>query len=134
MVSHARQRVSEWSSGIQIDVVTEMADLALRIVADSLFTASSDPALLKAVHDFARSVNEYLLSFGLHPSWLPSGLNRRRRTSIARIDKLGYELIRRRRAGSDGADLLNLLVSTELSDAEIRGRGGGCSTALRSSR
>jgi cytochrome P450 len=120
MVSQARQRVSSWSAGAQIDVVPEMADLALRIVADSLFTASSDPSLMQAVHDFARSINEYLLSFGLHPSWLPSGLNRRRRSSIARIDELGYQLIRRRRAGSGGADLLDLLISTELSDVEIR--------------
>ena len=114
------QHVSSWPEGARVDVVAEMADLALRIVADSLFTASSDPALMQAVHDFAHSINEYLLSFGLHPSWLPSGLNRRRRSSIARIDELGYELIRRRRNGSDGADLLNMLVSTELSDVEIR--------------
>jgi len=120
MVSQARQRVSAWQDGAEIELVSEMADLALRIVADSLFTASSDPELLRAVHDFAHSINEYLLSFGLHPSWLPSGLNRRRRASIARIDELAYELIRQRRAGSDGADLLSLLISTELSDVEIR--------------
>lgn len=130
MVSQACQRVSSWADGQEVEVVGEMADLALRIVADSLFTASSDPDLLKAVHAFAHSINEYLLSFGLHPSWLPSGLNRRRRSSIARIDELGYELIRRRRAagsdgtdgtdGADGADLLSMLISTELSDVQIR--------------
>ncbi len=87
MVSQARQRVLSWSEGAQVDVVAEMADLALRIVADSLFTASSDPSMMQAGHDFAHSINEYLLSFGLHPSWLPSGLNRRRRSSIARIDE-----------------------------------------------
>lgn len=32
---------------------------------------------------------------------------------------MGYELIRRR-DGSEGADLLNLLISTELSDVETR--------------
>lgn len=98
MVSQARQWVSSHAPGSEVEVVAEMAGLALRIVADSLFTASSDPALMQAVHDFAHSMNEYLISFGLHPSWLPSGLNRRRRSSIARIDELGYELIRLRRA------------------------------------
>ncbi|MBV1849196.1 cytochrome P450 [Catellatospora tritici] len=129
MTAEARRLLDGWPDGARIDVVEEMTQLTLRIVGASLFTVDDDgDEVFAAVHDFVDSLNAYLLSFGILPTWLPTRTHRWRRASVARMDTIAYDLIRRRReSGADSADLLSMLINAkdaeggpQLTDAEIR--------------
>lgn len=129
MVGESRRLLGSWADGQRIEAVEEMTQLTLRIVGTSLLTVDDDgDEVFAAVHDFVNSLNAYLLSFGLLPGWLPTKVHRWRKASVARMDRLSYELIRRRRAqGGDGGDLLSMLISAKdpeggpaLTDTEIR--------------
>ncbi len=132
MVELARRRVEMWPDGSVREIRTEMADLTLRIVCAALFGIRADEregeALVSAVHAFAESLNLTLRRAFPIPAWLPTRGNRLRRESVRAVDDLAYRLIReRRRAGTDGGDLLSVLLSSRaddggpgLSDVEVR--------------
>jgi cytochrome P450 len=130
IVDLTRRRVRSWSDGSQVRLLDEMADLTLRIVCAALFRIDDDTEaedLVAAVHEFAGSLNVMLRQAFPLPDWLPTRANRLRRRTVRRVDELAYRLIRRRRAsGTDGGDLLSLLLNAEdagrpgLSDVEIR--------------
>jgi cytochrome P450 len=131
MVGLARDRVESWPDGSEQEILSEMADLTLRIVCGALFridTGAESEELVDAVHAFAGSLNVVLRRPFPVPDFLPNGVNRLRRDTVRRVDALAYRLIRRRRAaGGDGGDLLSMLISAEdeaagskLSDVEVR--------------
>jgi cytochrome P450 len=128
MVAEALRRAASWDDDAEIELVSEMSDLTLRIVGASLFSVDEHAQLLlDAVHDFALSLNAYLMGLaGILPDWLPTKVNRWKRRSVARVDLLAYNLIRERREHG-GGDLLSMLIEArdaeggaQLADREIR--------------
>ncbi len=138
IVDQARRRVESWPDGSELELLSEMADLTLRIVSAALFGLALDDnarpderaeaeAIVAAVHDFAGSLNIVLRRAFPLPEWLPTKGNRLRRDTVRRVDALAYRLIRRRRADRGDGDLLSQLLSAEadggrerLSDVEVR--------------
>ncbi|GAA1835859.1 cytochrome P450 [Luedemannella flava] len=130
IVALAEQRVASWPPGSEQDLLSEMADLTLRIVCAALFDLrpAEDERLIAAVHDFAASLNWATGRAFPLPRWLPSAGNRRAREIINTLNTQVYALIARRRAtAAAGADLLSMLLAARdadtgapLSDVEIR--------------
>ncbi len=138
MVDQARRRVESWPDGSDRELLSEMADLTLRIVSAALFGLALDDdgrpeeraeaeTIVAAVHAFAGSLNLVLRRAFPLPEWLPTKGNRLRRATVRRVDALAYKLIRRRRAEPGDGDLLSQLLSAEadggrerLSDVEVR--------------
>jgi cytochrome P450 len=148
MVDQARRRVESWPDGSEPEMLSEMADLTLRIVSAALFgltpvddrdpeTTSETYAeeVVAAVHAFARSLNVVLRRAFPLPEWLPTKGNRLRRETVRRVDDLAYRLIRRRRKEYQreyqgehrGSDLVSMLLAAgeggegkRLSDVEVR--------------
>jgi cytochrome P450 len=129
MAALTEARVASWTDGSTVDVLAEMQDLTLRIVASALFQVDSPEEterFVTAMHAFAASLNVVLRRAFPIPQWLPTSGNRRREQTVRSVDALAYDLIRRRRA-APGEDLLSLLVQARdadggpaLSDREIR--------------
>jgi cytochrome P450 len=129
MAALTEARVASWADGSTVDVLAEMQDLTLRIVCAALFQVDSPEQterFVKAVHAFAASLNIVLRRAFPIPGWLPTPGNRLRDRTVATVDALAYDLIRRRRA-APGEDLVSLLVlatdadgEPALSDVEIR--------------
>lgn len=129
MVDLAQARLESWVDGSTVDVLSEMQDLTLRIVCSALFRLDQDRGaerMVSAVHAFAASLNVVLRRAFPIPVWLPTSGNRLRRRTVAEVDALAYDLIRRRR-GNPGGDLVSLLVHASdadgapaLSDVEVR--------------
>jgi cytochrome P450 len=134
IVDLARRRAEAWPVGSTQDVLTEMADLTLRIVSAALFSLDAtggraeDENVIAAVHEFAATLGWAVRRAFPLPRWLPTAANRRARASIARLDTLVFSMIEeRRRDGADRSDLLSMLVGAVdadggpgLSDVEIR--------------
>ena len=119
----AEERVASWVPGEVLDVRREMAELALAIVARSLFGAQVDAdrareigdALTEALSQFNRVFSPFLLLTQRLP--LPS--TRRFVRSRATFDRIVHGMIdERRRSGETGDDLL-----THLLRAQEDGRG-----------
>jgi cytochrome P450 len=129
MVSLTEDSIASWTDGSTVDILTEMQDLTLRIVCSALFGLESREEIerfVAAVHDFAAALNVVLRRAFPIPGWLPTPGNRLRRRTVAVMDTLAYELIRRRR-DRPGDDLLSLLLlatdadgAAALSDREVR--------------
>jgi cytochrome P450 len=145
MVELARRRVESWPDGSTQDILREMQDLTLRIIAAALFRVD-DEEMVAAVREFAASLNVVLRRPFPIPGWLPTVGNWRRRVSVRRVDALAYDLIRQRASAGPpaasagehasagpgegpeaGGDLLGLLIDAtdadggpQLSDVEVR--------------
>jgi cytochrome P450 len=118
MASLTEQRVASWPEGSTVDVLWEMQELTLRIVSAALFPVESQgetERFVAGVHAFAASLNLVLRRAFPIPAALPTPGNRLRRRTVAAVDALAYDLIRRRRA-APGDDLLSLLVLASDSD------------------
>jgi cytochrome P450 len=129
MVAEAVRRFDSWADGAEVELTAELAELTLRIVVNTLFTVDDlAEELVKAMREFAYSLNLAVRGAALLPAWLPIRAHRLRRRAVRRMDALAYELIRRRRAGDvDAGDLLSMLVRAtddtggpRLTNAEIR--------------
>jgi cytochrome P450 len=119
----ARERVASWRAGEVIDARREMGDLALAIVARSLFGAQVDAdrareigdALTEALSQFDRVFSPFLLL----TQRLPIPSTRRFVRARETFDRIVLEMIdERRRSGGPGDDLL-----THLLRAQEDGRG-----------
>ena len=129
MVDLAAARADSWAGGSTVDILREMQDLTLRIVCSALFhvdDAHETERLVAAVHVFAASLNVVLRRAFPIPAWIPTPGNRLRSRTVAAVDALAYQMIRRRRR-DPGDDLLSLLVRASdtdgepaLSDVEVR--------------
>lgn len=117
----ADETAGAWRDGQRLDVHAEMTEMALAIVARTLFDVDLDSALIAAVRT---AIDENMPAAGRArlPGFeaferLPLPAPRRRRTAREALDRVVHEMIENRRAaGADGHDLLSLLLSTR--DAE----------------
>src|SRR5262245_7428231 len=126
MAALTNDRVESWPDGSTQDILPEMQDLTLRIVAAALFRVG-DEAMVTAVRSFAATLTVLVRRPFPIPAWVPTKGNVRRRASVRRVNRLAYDLIGRRRAEPGEDDLLSLLIGATdneggpaLSDVEIR--------------
>jgi cytochrome P450 len=120
MAGYADRAVREWTNGQTRDVHADMMAITQAIVAKTLFDADvSDAAweVGQALHvlteDFSRR-RARLLEL---PRWVPTPARRRNRAAIARLDRLVYQIIAKRRAsGEDRGDLLSILLAARDAD------------------
>lgn len=103
-----------WSDGVEVDMFSEMLDLALRIIMRALFSVEVDShgqriesALTVVLEHFSRMLSP----FGAALSRLPSPRRRRFREAKAYLTRFVQDLIaERRRSQSDKGDVLSMLL------------------------
>jgi cytochrome P450 len=123
MVAHAARMSDQWQEGCR-DVSKDMMRVTLSIVGKTLFSTDVESkadevgvALTQVMETFF--VN--LLPLADFIAMLPIPALRRAKAARIRLDALIFQMIAARRAsGADDGDLLSTLVSTELSDQEVR--------------
>jgi cytochrome P450 len=115
VVDCTQQTVDSWSPGSQIDVLREMRELALAIVARTLFGAEvsdTEGTLASATETISEIVTRETGSLIQWPRWMPTADNRRKREAIQVVDRVIRRIIRERRAsGEDRGDLLSMLLA-----------------------
>jgi cytochrome P450 len=122
MVHYARQHVAGWRDGETRDVHQEMMELTLQIACKTLFGAevSSD---LQVVRGATAVIGAHFLSrltslLFLLPDWLPTPENRRYMRAVGQLEELVYRMMRE--GPAHRASLLGMLLSSEMSEVEIR--------------
>ena len=132
VVEAAEEMAERWSPGERIDIVNEMLELALTIVARALFNVEieSDAVRLRSdltsvIHHFDRLLRPSMGVLGK----IPTSRNRRFWTALRRLDSIVYGMIRAVRGNAAGhgdviATLLrgqqDLASSAPLTDRQIR--------------
>src|SRR5262249_53515535 len=131
-VEVTRRRVGRWSPGATFDVVEEMNQLALELIAKVLFNVDwSDRAarLREAVHVFRAAMQREVSRPFVLPDWLPLPDKLRQRRAVRDLDAVIWDLLRARRAAAaEEGDMLSLMLAAAragangplLTDREIR--------------
>lgn len=133
MVERATLRRAGWHTGQTIDIGAEMMQLALEIVARTLFNTEVTGDVLAINHEVnvIMDLYHYLMSLPMAEAYLYAplpGLTRFRRAR-AHLDAVVHRIIadHRARAGSNGADLLSMLMASRdeesgggMTDAQLR--------------
>src|SRR3954462_7484887 len=123
MVDYALEMRGRWSHGDAVDISEAMTEIAMAIVATSLFrhnvaedTKRVSQSLTVLVAYFSRLMSPFLkLSLRLP---LPSTLRFRR--ACRELDEVLYRMIaERRRAGEEGDDLLGLLLRAKDDETNV---------------
>lgn len=132
MLAATERLLDRWGDGRPVDLHAEMMRLTLEIAAESLFGADVSAeaggvgaAMLVAAERFNRRMNSPLLA--LVPDTLPLPGNLGFLRAAARLDRLVYRIIGRRRAGPDDRDdVLSLLLGardedgSRMTDRQVR--------------
>lgn len=127
----AEQAIATWRDGEPRNLHHDMMRLTLQVVARTLFGAelsSEADVVARALEDlmafFARQEGLFL---HLLPRRLPTPGRVRFRSAVARLDRIVFDLIaRRRRLGGEGGDLLSTLIAArdddgaKMSDQQLR--------------
>lgn len=122
--------VDRWRNSTVIDIHSEMLDLVLAIVGESLF----GPEILNDFHKLSESmkfamrhINVRSKSLFLFSDYFPTQQNRTFLSSMSEIDEIIYSLIRqRRKLDNERDDLLAIMIDKiyedghKLSDEQIR--------------
>ena len=117
MVAYTERMLASWVDGQERDVHEAMMRLTLDIVAKTLFDTDVSheaedvgAALQVLMSKFFRQAGFALLL----PSSVPIPTTRHLRRAVRQLDKVIYEIIRRRRAGSSASDdLLSVLLQAQ---------------------
>ena len=122
IVDYTQRQVSTWQPGESRDVHQEMMELTLQIACKTLFGAEV-AADLEVVREATALVGLHFQSrltsmLFLLPDRVPTPGNRRYLNAIRQLDTLVYRIIRER--NEDGADLLSMLLSSDMSDTAVR--------------
>lgn len=128
MVTDAEQTVEGWTVGETVDIVREMSQLTLAILAKTLFNHNvrEDQSVVRSAVDALSQQTDYSQWSTVVPKWVPTPANRRFQRATNDLHSLIENLIReRRRTNEDGNDLLSILIGTdregtELSETELR--------------
>lgn len=126
MAQYARSMLEEWEDGGTLDVHEEMMRCTMNIVAKTLFDIELDESKYTGANDVGKAldqvlreyVNQYTSVTRLLLERLPFSVplpgNKRLQESVARLDRLIYEMIERRKDDrQDRGDLLTMLVSAQ---------------------
>ena len=124
MTSYAIDHVQDWKQAALVDMSREMRDLTLKIVVKTLFSIDI-PSEVKRIGEAFELSNQYISArFNqfegmrelLHS--LPLPFTRRFKRELTYLDGVVYGLIEERRRSDDGnADLLDLMLAAEDSEA-----------------
>jgi cytochrome P450 len=126
-VDHARG-VADWADGERVRVDETARELALGVLAESLFSLDTrtDPAgeVIAAAADGLNARLDATNPGTYLPEWLPTPARRRSDRASAAFDALVDRLIAERRGGDGGTDLLGALLTAHeagaLSASELR--------------
>jgi cytochrome P450 len=132
MVAHASRIADRWRDGDEFDVASQMNQLTLTIVGDTLFGTDVERDALSV----RQAMNDVFEVFPLTMSplaplleRLPLPAVRRYKRAVATLDRLIYRIIdERRRNPADRGDLLSMLLlardeeenGTRLTDTQVR--------------
>ncbi len=138
MVERAARRRASWQAGQTIDVGAEMMQLALEIVARTLFNTEVTSDVLAINHEVnvIMDLYNYLISLPLAEAYLHAplpGLTRFRHAR-ARLDAVVHRIIaeHRSRAGdADSGDLLSMLMSSRDEESGSTEKSGMTDDQLR---
>ena len=129
MLSETERALTDWRSGVELDVYGWARELALRIAMRALFGLDPDRAAgdTEMATEFERALGYYGEPYLLQTLRGPLTPWRRMHRARRRLDRVIYgEIARRRRAGEEREDILSLLLDARdedgstLSDREVR--------------
>jgi cytochrome P450 len=133
MAQVGEQRIAGWAGheGQPVDIATEMMQLALEVISQTMFTTSMAQHIEHISRALRVSLKYAFDSFHnplCLPSWVPTARNREFRSVMQFMDNLIYGLLgERRRTGATHGDLLDLLLQARdeetgagLTDQELR--------------
>jgi cytochrome P450 len=129
MVEETERAIDGWRDGERLDLNAWTRALALRIAMRALFGLDPDTsrADIDAAHEFERALSFHGRDYVLQIARGPGTPFAQMRDARAKLDRLIYaEIERRRRTGERGEDILSLLLDAEdedggtLSDHHIR--------------
>lgn len=130
MVACALARVSAWKNGERYDIAAEMAEIALTVAAQTLFSVALDSradTFRRDVTTVMRTVNRRVRALIPVPDWIPTPRMRAYSRALAELDAVIYRVIAdRRRQGEASGDLLSLLMAARdeagapMSDRQLR--------------
>lgn len=133
MAQVGEQRIAGWADreGQPVDIATEMMQLALEVISQTMFSTSMAQHIEHISRALRVSLKYAFDSFHNPlrlPSWVPTQRNREFRSVMQFMDELIYGLLaERRQSGAQHGDLLNLLLQARdeetgggLSDQELR--------------
>ena len=133
MVQVGEQRIVSWvdHEGQSVDIATEMMQLTLEVISQTMFTTSMAQHIEHISRALRVSLKYAFDSFHnplRFPSWVPTPRNREFRSVMQFMDGLIYGLLaERRQSGAQHGDLLDLLLQARdeetgigLSDQELR--------------
>ena len=117
MVAYTERMVASWKHGQGLDVHEAMMRLTLDIVAKTLF----DTDVSREAQDVGAALQVLMSKFFrqagfalLLPSFIPIPTTRRLQRAVGQLDKVIYEIIRRRRtSGQTSGDLLSVLLRAQ---------------------
>ena len=117
MVAYTERMVASWKHGEGLDVHEAMMRLTLDIVAKTLF----DTDVSREAEDVGAALQVLMSKFFrqagfalLLPSFIPIPTTRRLQRAVGQLDKVIYEIIRRRRtSGQTSGDLLSVLLRAQ---------------------
>ena len=117
MVAYTERMLASWKDGQGLDVHEAMMRLTLDIVAKTLFDTdvSREAEDVGAALQFlmGKFMRQAAFAF-LLPDSIPIPTTRRLRRAVGQLDKVIYEIIRRRRAsGAMSGDLLSVLLQAQ---------------------
>ena len=116
----ADQAGDRWADGQTLDVHAAMTELTLEIITRTVFDVEMDTDVVATIRraidaDLAGAGGPLAARPGRRP-W-PTPAARRRRRAVADLDRVVLDLIQhRRRIGTDGTDLLSLLLNARDAD------------------
>jgi cytochrome P450 len=129
MVEHTEAMLDRWGEGGRLDVHDEMMRLTLSIVARTLFGADVSGREADVEHALEIALQRFIERMSLLRvlDRLPLPRNRRFKRALGTLDGIIYGIIEeRRRSGSDGNDLLSLLLEardddgSSMTDTQLR--------------
>lgn len=133
MAQVGEQRIAVWEAhtGRTIDIASEMMQLALEVISQTMFSTSMTQHIDRISHALQVSIKYAFDSFSnplFLPRWVPTSRNREFLSVMQFMDGLIYGLLaERRHSGAHHNDLLDLLLQARdeetgegLSDQELR--------------
>jgi cytochrome P450 len=112
--------LKRWQAGATTNLHQEMSRLTMEVVADVLFSASMDAAEVETVGSAMEVANEFFSgspeAMLKIPKWVPTPRNIGMNRAVAKLDRVVYDIIAKRRDGQPKSDLLGTLLAARDDD------------------